>query len=195
MKIAALILAAGSSSRMGQPKQLLDWHGQPLVRVAAQNALASQADAVYAVIGAAGEQVAAALAGLPVTIVKNQAYASGQASSLRVGIAALPGDVSAALVLLGDQPFVSPEIIDTLVAAWRETRSAIVAPSYNGQRGNPVLFSRAVFPELLGVQGDQGARAILQADPARIQLVAFADTRPLEDIDSPEDYQRMNKEQ
>lgn len=191
MTIVAIILAAGSSARMGQPKQLLDWHGQPLVRVVAQQTLASQVDGVYAVLGAAGEQVAAALAELPITIVTNQAFASGQASSLRAGIAALPNDVAAVLVLLGDQPFVTPEIIDRLIAAWRETNAPIVAPNYNRQRGNPVLFSQAIFPELLAIQGDQGARTILQADPTRMHLVDFPTTRPLDDIDSPEDYERV----
>lgn len=191
MQIAAIILAAGSSSRMGQPKQLLDWDGRSLVQVVAQQALAASVDAVYAVVGAASERVAAALANLPVKLVENKAYASGQASSLRAGIAALPADVSAAVVLLGDQPFVSPSIIDAVVVAWQESQAPIVAPSYNGQRGNPVLFARAVFGELLEITGDQGARAILQANPGRIHLVAFTDARPLEDIDSPEDYQRM----
>ncbi len=188
--VAAIILAAGRSTRMGQPKQLLDWGGVPLVRVVVGHALASGVHTVYVVTGEASQAVERALAGLPVTCVENADYATGQASSLRVGVAALPAEAHAACVLLGDQPFVTPEIIDSLIAAWHETHAAIVAPQYGRQRGNPVLFSSSVFPELLAVEGDQGARALLQADPTRIQLVSFADTRPLQDIDSPEDYAR-----
>jgi molybdenum cofactor cytidylyltransferase len=190
-QIAAIILAAGSASRMGQPKQLLDWGGRPLVRVVAEHALAAQLDRVLVVVGAAAEAVAVALAGLPAEIVENPAYVEGQSTSLRTGIAALGPEVDAALVLLGDQPFITPAIVERIVGAWRASGAAIVAPVYRGQRGNPVLFARAVFDELLAIQGDQGARAILAADPARVHLVPFDDDRPLADIDTPEDYLRL----
>jgi molybdenum cofactor cytidylyltransferase len=189
--IAAIILAAGSASRMGQPKQLLDWGGRALVRVVAEHALAARLDRVLVVVGAAGDEVAAALAGLPVEIVENQAYAEGQSTSLRAGVAALGPEVSAALVLLGDQPFVTPAIVERIADEWRMSGAAIVAPVYRGQRGNPVLFARAVFDQLLAIKGDQGARAILAADPARVRTVAFDDDRPLADIDTPEDYERL----
>jgi molybdenum cofactor cytidylyltransferase len=189
--IAAIILAAGSASRMGQPKQLLDWGGRPLVRVVAEHALAAGLDRVVVVIGAAGDQVAAALAGLPIELVENPMYAVGQSTSLRAGIAALGPEVSAALVLLGDQPFVSPPIMERIVEAWYASDAAIIAPVYRGQRGNPVLFARSVFGELLAIQGDQGARAILAADLARVHKVVFDDDRPLADIDTPEDYARL----
>lgn len=188
--VAALILAAGASRRMGQPKQLLDWGGRSLVRVVAEHALAAL-EHVLVVTGGAEEQVRAALAGLPVLIVTNPSFAEGQSSSLRGGVAALPEGAAAALVLLGDQPFVTPAIIGQIIAAWRGSDAAIVAPSYGGQRGHPVLFSRAVFPELLATSGDQGARAIVRSNPARVQLVPFDDERPLIDIDTPEDYARL----
>jgi molybdenum cofactor cytidylyltransferase len=193
MMIAGIILAAGSASRMGQPKQLLDWHGRPLVRVAAEEALVSSLDHVLVVLGSARDEVATALAGLPLRLIENVDYAAGQSTSLRAGIAALEQDVAAAMILLGDQPFVTAAIIDRLVDAWRTSGAAIVAPSYRGQRGNPVLFSRAVFPELLAVTGDRGARDVLRADPARIELVPFDDARPLIDIDTPEEYQRLRE--
>ncbi len=193
--IAAIILAAGSASRMGQPKQLLDWGGRPLVRVVAEHALAARLDRVLVVVGASGDAVAAALAGLPVDIVENPAYAAGQSTSLRAGVIALGAEVGAALVLLGDQPFVTPPIIERLVGAWRTSDAAIVAPVYHSRRGNPVLFARAVFDELLTIQGDQGARAILAADPARVRTVLFDDDLPLADIDTPEDYERLVRRQ
>jgi molybdenum cofactor cytidylyltransferase len=188
---AAVILAAGNASRMGQPKQLLDWGGRPLVRLVAEVALAAHLLPTTVVVGAARREVAAALAGLPLHIVENPNYLEGQSTSLRAGVAALPPGVGAALVLLGDQPFVSATIVERLVAEWRHSQAAIVAPVYAGQRGNPVLFTRAIFPELLAVRGDQGARAVLAADPSRVRLVPFDDDRPLADVDTPEDYEKL----
>jgi molybdenum cofactor cytidylyltransferase len=189
--IAGIILAAGSASRMGRPKQLLDWGGRPLVRAVAEHALAARLDRVLVVVGAASDAVATTLADLPVELIENPAYAEGQSTSLRAGIAALTPDVGAALVLLGDQPFVSPAIITRIVEDWRASGAVIVAPVYRGQRGNPVLFAQRVFDELLAIEGDRGARAILAADPARVRMVTFDDDRPLADIDTPDDYQRL----
>ncbi len=194
-RVAALILAAGSSSRMGRPKQLLDWGGKPLVRVAAEVALAARLDPLLVVVGGAQAEVEAALAGLPLRIITNPAYAAGQSTSLRAGIAALDNDAEAVVVLLGDQPFVTAAIVERLVAEWQTSAASIVAPLYAGQRGNPVLFARAIFPELLNIQGDQGARSVLAADRARMRLVAFDDARPLADIDTPEDYERLRAAQ
>lgn len=190
-QIAAIILAAGGAARMGRPKQLLDWGGRALVRVAAEHALAAPLGQVLVVAGAARDEVVAALAGLPLRIIDNPDYAVGQSTSLRAGIAALGPEVAAALVMLGDQPFVTPEILGRIVAEWRSSRAAIVAPVYAGQRGNPVLFARALFPELLAISGDQGARGVLAANPSRIRPVPFDDDRPLADIDTPEDYARL----
>ena len=176
---------------MGRPKQLLDWGGRALVRAAAETALAARLDPIVVVVGGARAEVQAVLADLPLRIVANQDYAAGQSTSLRAGIAALDERADAVVVLLGDQPFVTAAIVERLVAEWQASRSAIVAPVYAGQRGNPVLFARSVLPELLAIQGDQGARAVLAADPSRIHPVAFDDPRPLADIDTLEDYERL----
>jgi molybdenum cofactor cytidylyltransferase len=192
--VAAIILAAGSASRMGRPKQLLDWGGRPLVRVVAEQALAARIDRVLVVVGAERGAVVAALGELPLEIVGNPAYTAGQSTSLRAGIAALGPDVGAAIVLLGDQPFVTAAVVERIVEAWRAGGAPIVAPTYAGQRGNPVLFARELFPELLAIEGDQGARAILAANPAGISLVEFGDLRPLADIDTPDDYARLQSE-
>lgn len=176
---------------MGRPKQLLDWGGRPLVRAVAEQALAAALDEVLVVVGAAQAEATAALAGLPLRIVPNRDYAAGQSTSLRAGIAALGPEVGAAVVLLGDQPFVTSGIVDALIAVWRAERPSIVAPSYRGRRGNPVLFDRSVFPDLLSVAGDQGARSLLAAHAAETRLVPFEDDRPLADIDTPEEYERL----
>lgn len=191
--VAAVVLAAGAATRMGQPKQLLDWDGQPLVRQAVTTALEAGLAPVLVVLGSVHTAVAAALEGLPVHPVLNPSYAEGQSTSLRAGVAALGHLADAAVVLLGDQPFVTAAIVGRLVQVWRATGRPIVAPVYAGQRGNPVLFARAVFPELLAVAGDQGARAVLAADRSRVELVPFDDARPLVDIDTPEDYERLRQ--
>jgi molybdenum cofactor cytidylyltransferase len=186
--IAGIILAAGTSSRMGQLKQLLNWGGRPLVRAIAETALAAALDEVIVVTGSAGGEVAAALADLPVRIAPNPLAAAGQSTSLRAGIAALSPGVAAVVILLGDQPFVTAAIIEAIVSVWRNHRALIVAPVFAGTRGNPVLFDRSVFAELLAIEGDQGARGVIARYPARVRYVHFDDDRPLFDIDTPEAY-------
>lgn len=196
-----LLLAAGTSSRMGQPKQLLDWHGVPLVRHVAQQALTSKLDGLIIVVGADAGAVQAALVGLEVaiTIVVNPDYATGQASSLRAGLHALPPTADAALVLLVDQPHVTPSLINTLVTTLpAESASAgaapvAVIPRYQGQRGNPVLLTRTLFAELQQVQGDVGARAILQRYAHQIRWLDIDDPAVIQDIDTLEAYQELKK--
>jgi molybdenum cofactor cytidylyltransferase len=194
LHIAAIVLAAGRSSRMGRPKQLVDWHGRPLVRAVVEQALAARLDEIVLVTGNAREQVEQAVSGLPVRLEHNPRYAEGQSTSLRAGVAALGPQCSAAIVLLGDQPFVSAAILRALIDAWQGGGACIVAPSYRGQRGNPVLFERALFPELQQISGDQGARELLQRRRADVRLVEIDDDRPLIDIDTPEDYARASQD-
>ncbi len=173
---------------MQQPKQLLDWQGQALVRVVAGCALQAGLSPVVVVTGAAHEAVENVIADLPLQLVHNPEYSNGQSSSLRAGVAALPDKAMAVLVLLGDQPFVSAAIMRQLVQCWQSTHAPIIAPIYAGQRGNPVLFDRTLFLELLSIRGDQGARQLLSMQPERVRYVYFDDKRPLMDIDTPEDY-------
>jgi molybdenum cofactor cytidylyltransferase len=191
MRVTGVILAAGASSRMRQPKQLLDWGGRPLVRVVVEEALAAPLDDLLVVTGGAHAAVARALAGLPVRVVYNPDYAAGQSTSLRAGIAALGPSVEAALVLLGDQPFVTAAVIGAILAEAERTDAPAVAPSYRGRRGNPVLFRQPLFSELTTVEGDQGARGLLARLGGSLALVAIDDDRPLIDIDTPEEYARV----
>ena len=159
--IAALVLAAGRSSRMGGPNKLLaEINGRPLVRIVAEAALASRARPVLVVTGHQHERVEAALAGLPVEFVHNPAFAGGLGTSLRAGIAALPAQTDGAIVCLGDMPQVDAAMIDTLIGALDPAKGALIAvPSIEGQRGNPVVWSRRFFPTLW-VSRATSARAI-----------------------------------
>jgi molybdenum cofactor cytidylyltransferase len=134
--------------------------------------------------------MAAALAGLEVQIVVNAAPEEGQASSVRAGIAALPAAVDTALIALGDQPALAPTVIPALLAARRASAKPIVAPRYRDGQGNPVLFKREVFPELLRLTGDQGARPVIQREPARVEWVELDLPMP-PDVDTPGDYEKI----
>jgi molybdenum cofactor cytidylyltransferase len=189
--ITAVLLAAGQSSRMGQHKLLLPLLGKPLVVHAVESALASEVDETVVVVGYRAEAVREALAGQPVRIVVNPDYAQGQSTSLRAGVAALTAQTEAAIILLGDQPLLTAEMLNALIATWKRTASLIVAPVFGGQRGNPVLFSRALFPELLQVRGDQGGREVVQRHAGEVTLVQMADPAAALDVDTWQEYQAL----
>ena len=186
---AGILLAAGASTRYGQPKQLLEWQGEALVRRAARIALEGGLSPVVVVTGAHAEQVRQALAGLEVSVVENPAWQEGQAASLRAGLSKLPASVGAAVFLLADQPLITPTLVRGLLAVHRSSFSAIVAPLIDGQRGNPVLFDRVTFPDLLTLQGDQGGRALFSRYP--VAWLPWHDTGPLRDVDTPADYRAL----
>jgi molybdenum cofactor cytidylyltransferase len=188
--IAAVVLAAGLSRRMGQAKLLMPVGGRAIVRYVVESVLAGGVDLVWVVTGPDAEPIAAALSGLEVQIAVNPAPEEGQAGSLRAGIAALPASVDAALIALGDQPSLAPSIIPALLAARRTTPKLIVAPRYRDGQGNPVLFKREIFPELLRLTGDQGARPIIQKEPARVEWVELDLPMPA-DVDTPDDYEKI----
>ncbi|MGC8800462.1 MAG: nucleotidyltransferase family protein [Chloroflexus aggregans] len=193
MKIVGLLLAAGQSSRMGQPKQLLLWKNRPLVAHIAHEALNSQLDGLTVVIGAAGEHVQAALRDLPVTIVSNPAYAAGISTSLAAGLRALPSDTTAAMILLVDQPLVTSRLINDLIAAYRATPTALaLVPMYQGQRGNPVIVGAPLFAELQTLQGDTGARTVFQRYTDQIIWYQTNDPAIIIDADTPEAWQALH---
>ena len=184
------MLAAGLSRRMGQAKLLLRVGGHPIVRYAVEGVRAAGLDPVLVVTGPAPASIEAALAGLDVRIVVNPTPEAGQAASVRAGIAALPDTVDTVLVALGDQPALAPTIIPALLAAHRASGRPIVAPRYQDGPGNPVLFDRAIFPELLALQGDQGARPVIAREPARVEWVVLDLPMP-QDVDTPADYEKI----
>jgi molybdenum cofactor cytidylyltransferase len=194
-RVAAIVLGAGRSTRMGGPNKLLaDIQGKPLVRIAAEEALASRADHVIVVTGHQREQVEKALAGLNVRLVHNPDFAQGLSTSLRTGLEAVPAEADGAVICLGDMPQVRAAMIDRLIAAFDPARGAlIVIPSIEGKRGNPVLWSRRFFPELIGLEGDVGARHLIAAYGEAVVEVP-ADAATLVDVDTPEALSALKAE-
>ena len=188
--IAAIVLAAGFARRMGRQKLLLDLKGKPVVRWTVERVLPHVRDCVV-VTGQDGTAVRAALIDLAVRFTTNPRPQDGQGSSIAVGVAALKPWTAAALVVLGDQPFTPSSVMAGLVAAQPASGKAIVAPSYRGTRGTPVLFGAAVFPELRALTGDAGARSVVNARPERVDVVEFDLAMPA-DVDTPEDFARLH---
>ncbi len=186
--IAAVILAAGRSTRMGGPNKLLaEIGGRPLVRIAVEEALASRARPVIVVTGHQREQVEAALQGLDVKRVHNPNFADGLSTSVKTGLAAVPESADGAVVCLGDMPQVRAPLIDKLIAAFDPERIALVViPTIDGKRGNPVIWSRRFFPELMALEGDVGARNMIARYAEAVVEVPLTDTAALIDVDTPE---------
>lgn len=204
--IAAIILAAGSSSRMGagRHKLLLPLAGRPVLAHVLDSALASSARPVILVLGhqadAVRAQIASYLSNPAITIVENPDYLQGMSTSMWVGLQTLIAkttgksgetSVTGAIILLGDQPLLTPSIIDALIATQQETGKCIVAPLYEGKRGNPTLFEASLFPELLQVSGDEGGRSVLARHKEEMATVEVGDTQANYDVDTWEAYQQV----
>jgi molybdenum cofactor cytidylyltransferase len=187
---AAVILAAGQSRRMGRPKQLLELAGQTLLRRAVSTALSSSCRPVIVVLGAHAAQLQSELHGLDAIAVENPAWMDGIGSSVRCGIEATrqrPG-VKSAVLMLCDQPLVTAQLIDLLVASQANSGAAIVASEYAGTRGVPALFTRRLFDELVALRPDEGAKQVIARHGADVVGVPFP--AGAFDIDTPEDLER-----
>jgi len=183
-RVAALLLAAGSSRRMGAANKLVATiGGRPLVRIAAEAALGSRAASLTVVTGHRREEVATALAGLDLTAIHNPDHAGGLSTSLRAGIARLPADVDGVVVLLADMPGITSAAIDRLIGAFQPER--IVVPVVAGRRGNPVLWPRCFFADLMAVEGDTGGRRLIEDNAAAVIEVDLGPEAGL-DVDTPE---------
>ena len=194
--IAGIVLGAGRSSRMGGPNKLLEEiNGKPLIRIVTEHVLASKARPVTVVTGHQRERVEAALKGLPVRFVHNPDFADGLGTSLRAGIAALPPEPDGAIVCLGDMPQVDAAIIDKMIGAFDPDSGALVViPTIDGKRGNPVLWSRRFFPDLMAVEGDVGARHLIGRYTEAVAEVPLTGTAALTDVDTPEALKAVRAE-
>jgi molybdenum cofactor cytidylyltransferase len=190
--ITGIVLAAGSSSRLeGRPKQLLELHGRPLLQHTLDTVRDSGLQDVVVVLGHLAEQVRSALDLAPeVRVVVNPDYASGQASSLRVGLKAAGSDARAAVVLLGDQPGLKADSIRLVIEEYERSGSKVVQAHYKGRPGHPVLFDKATWEELKAIEGDKGARDVLKRHPEWIKAAELDRDLP-PDLDTWEDYEKL----
>jgi molybdenum cofactor cytidylyltransferase len=188
--IAAIILAAGSSSRMGQPKQLLVWQGQTLIRSILAKVQAAGIAQIFVVLGANAEKIAAELDDLPVQLVHNPDWATGMGSSVVAGTqAAIPIQPEALLLTLVDQPFVSTRLLQEMIRQYTLHPDAIIVSDYGTHPGVPALFPAFFFPKLLTLDGDAGARKIIRQHPGKIISLPFPEGNF--DLDTPEDWDRL----
>jgi molybdenum cofactor cytidylyltransferase len=172
-------------------KLLADLDGKPIVKHVVEAALASSAGPVVVVTGHQAPDIRSVLAGCAVSIVFNADYSAGLSSSLKCGIRAVPDDCQGALVMLGDMPGVTSGDIDAIISLFAaRAGSAIIVPTYAGKRGNPVLWPRAYFLELLELEGDTGAKALLRKHEEAVESIALLTSAVLADIDSPDDLAR-----
>jgi molybdenum cofactor cytidylyltransferase len=193
MTIAAIVLAAGRSSRMGPHNKLLEIvDGKPIVARVTSTALQSGAIPVIVVTGFEADRIAEALHGLDVTIVNNPAFEQGLSTSLHAGLAVLPPDCDGVVILLGDMPRIEPSDIASLISAAKD-REAICVPVNNGKVGNPILWGAAHFPEMMQLTGDAGAKQLLAKHPQCIVEVPIASDRIFTDIDTPSDLAQLTK--
>jgi molybdenum cofactor cytidylyltransferase len=197
-KVAAIVLAAGASTRYGQPKQLLPVGGKTMLQHVVDVVLASPVDQTIVVLGhRAGEIEASVRQGLPTAadksadIVTNEEWQAGLSTSVQAGLRAIRPDVQAVLFVLADQPAITPGIIAALLERYREIGAPIVVPTYRGERGNPALFDRSLFAELMGVRNDQGGRQLIERYANRTEKVEVGSEAVLVDVDTEEDYQRF----
>lgn len=191
-RVAGIILAAGSSSRFGKPKQTLTWKGRPFVNQVVSTAKTAGLTPLILVVGANHEQISKLVSDEVTQVVYNPEWESGQSTSVKAGLSRLDPSVGGVVFLLVDQPQIPETLIRALVELHASTLFPIIAPIVDGQRANPVLFDRDTFPGFLSIDGDQGGRALFSQYPVR--WLEWLDESILLDVDSPGDYQRLLSE-
>jgi molybdenum cofactor cytidylyltransferase len=194
--VGAILLAAGTSSRMGQAKQLLPLGSSTVLAQTLEHARAAGVAEVVLVLGSSADSIRHQLPQTlldGVKVVVNHSYEQGMASSLRSGLSALDPQTAAALILLGDQPFTLPQTLHRILQAYRDSGAQIVIPTHQGTRGNPVLLDRSLFSEAMALEGDVGCRAIFKNHLGGIVNVEVEDIGVLLDLDNREDYERLAK--
>lgn len=191
--VAAIVLAAGMSRRMGTPKQLLRIAGKTVLEHTLRNVRESEVDEIVLVLGFAADAVEKEISTESIKVVRNDGYEQGMGTSLRTGLAAVDPEVKAALIVLADQPFVQPSTLNQLIEYHGSTWPQIVIPTFRGFRGNPVLLDRSIFPELRELGGDVGCKAIFGSHTENIRKLAVEDTGILLDIDNRDDFAKLSE--
>jgi len=193
--ISAIVLAAGKSVRMGEPKMVLPWKNTTVIGRVVDSLVQAGISDIVVVTGAAREAVEGALCNAPVRLIHNPDYAHGEMlSSFQTGLRAIGENVEAALVVLGDQPQIEPWVVKSVIQAYQDRHSILVVPSYQMRRGHPWLISRSLWTEALALKYPETLRDFLSALSDHIEYISLATKTVLEDVDTPEDYQRIKVE-
>jgi molybdenum cofactor cytidylyltransferase len=183
--VHVLVLAAGASTRLGQPKQLVQLNGRPALHIAVSNAVVVAGNAVTVVVGAKANELTYLLSHSPASSIVNRQWEEGIASSLRCGLSVVPPSADAVMIVLGDQVCVTADDLKRLLAAWNKQENDIAAATYERTVGVPAIFPRWCFSELASLRGDEGARKIIQRNPDRVVRVPMPNASI--DLDTPED--------
>lgn len=186
-----LVLAAGASTRLGQPKQLVRLGGRPALHIVVSSAVSLVGHAVSVVVGAHAREMTHLLAHSPASVIVNRHWEEGMASSLRFGLAALPPACEAVLILLGDQVAVTADDLRRLAGAWKSEEGMIAASVYDQHVGVPAIFPRLCFSELAELRGDQGARMVLERNSYRLVRVPMSNAAI--DLDTPDDLATLTE--
>ncbi len=190
----AIILAAGESKRMGRPKQLLPFNGKTILETVIEASLSSKTAHTVVVLGAARGKIANKITHYPVTTRINKQYRSGMLSSIKCGFRAVPRDANAVLVMLGDVPAITPEVINELIEAFEGSDKGVVVPVFHSKRGHPILVSNRYRQEVLSIEPSQSLRTLLHAHRDDILEVTVKTDGILFDIDTEEEYTRVLRE-
>ena len=192
--IYTMVLAAGESKRMGTPKLLLPFGEKTMIELLLEEVLRSKSDKTMVVLGAEKEKIERIISRLPVTTVVNTRYEEGMLSSIQAGFEALPDEVEAVLVCLGDQPLIPFSVMNKLIDAYKNTKKGIILPIYKKSRGHPILIDMKYKTEIRRVSPNIGLRALVHNHPQDVMEVEVDAPQILKDIDKPEDYMRELKQ-
>lgn len=190
--IAAIVLAAGRATRFGRQKVLAELGGAPLVRHVVERLQETGVEEIIVVAGDEADEMGRAIHGLRARLAVNPRPDEGLSESLRVGLHAAPAAAAAFLIALGDQPLIEPFVIELMIAAWRGGRGMIIAPEYDGQRGNPVLFDGSLRAELMLIEGDQGAKYLIESYASYVYRIPVDRPMP-QDVDTMQDLQDVER--